>query len=150
MACQLGINLLVKRIVEDKPWFNYDEKQGFIAVLPSPKGKITEDKAFGAAITLADYLNKGINSDINIGKVFYPAKDVAGVEINPTVEQLNKLNNRDNKEIDEQRKEAEKEESNSLYNKLLSFDQFSTLERSIFDSLPLELQQEILNQAENC
>lgn len=150
MSCQTGIKLLVEDVVKDKPWFNYDEKQGFIAILPSPKGKITEDRAFGAAKTLADYLNKGINSDINIGKVFYPAKDVAGVEINPTVEQLNKLNNRDNKEIDEQRKEVEKEESNSLYNKLLSFDQFSTLEKNVFDNLPLELQKEILNQAENC
>lgn len=150
MSCQKGINLLVKEVIENKPWFNYDEKQSFIAILPSPGGKITEKTAFGAATTLADYLNKGINSDINIGKVFYPAKDVAGVEINPTVEQLNKLNNRDNKEIDEQRKEVEKEESKSLYYNLLSFDQFSTLEKDVFDSLPLELQQEILNQAENC
>jgi hypothetical protein len=115
MACQTGINLLVKRIVKDKPWFNYEEKQGFIAVLPSPKNKITERTAFGVATTLANYLNKGINSDINIGKVFYEAKDIAGVEIKPTAEQLNKLNNRDNKEKDEQRKEVEEQDFQNWY-----------------------------------
>jgi hypothetical protein len=81
---------------------NFDSKD-FIEVRTSPKEKVNPENYYGVARSVADTLNKAINSEIALGKVFYPKaySDKIGVIIAPTVKQLDALNAKDAAELDQ-------------------------------------------------
>jgi hypothetical protein len=112
-VCNVGIKNVVKDMTKDKPWFRYVEDSNFIQVVPSPKGKINERNVKGVTITTANYLNKAINKDLPLGKVFKPITQFdgrVGVLIDPTSKQLELLNAKEDAEREELIKEVEQEE----------------------------------------
>lgn len=112
MSCYIGIHRAVAQIVKNKPWFKYKEGDNFIQILPSPKEKINKLNITGVANTLANSLNKAINTDIKLGQVFYATqkKEIKqGVYIKPTNKQLDLLNAKEISDILELQKEVEKE-----------------------------------------
>ena len=102
MSCQTGIKTAVEKYVQNKPYLNFDGKD-FIEVRTSPKEKVNPENYYGVARSVADTLNKAINSEIALGKVFYPKaySDKIGVIIAPTVKQLDALNAKDAAELDQ-------------------------------------------------
>lgn len=117
--CDLGIKQLVRKEVEDKPWYGYneDKEPNFIEIKPSPKDRIHSGNFIGVANSMAQLLNKGINTDVNIGTVFYGVLDYkgkVGVVIAPTDQQLRLLNAKE----DAERAEILADEEESKY----SFD----------------------------
>jgi len=102
--CDTGIKRVVLEKVQGKPWFKYKEDSNFVEVIGSPKGKILHNKIH-VARSLAETFNKAINSDINIGKVFYAVENhdgaKTGVYINPSDPQLKLLNADENKQREE-------------------------------------------------
>ena len=109
MTCSTGIKDLVKKTVENKPWFKFNNKD-FIRIMPSPAARINPTNFKGVANTLATYLNKGINNGIKIGDVFYPEEfqGVIGVGIRPTEFQLQTLNSNNPEELQERLDELAK------------------------------------------
>jgi hypothetical protein len=101
MSCQTGIKTAVEKYVQNKPYLNFDGKD-FIEVRTSPKEKVNPENYYGVSRSVADTLNKAINSEIALGKVFYPKaySDKVGVIIAPTVKQLDALNAKDEAELD--------------------------------------------------
>jgi len=102
MSCQTGIKTAVENYVKDKPYLQFNGKD-FIKVVNSPKDKVNPTNYYGVSKGVADTLNKAINSDLNIGKVFFPKSysDAVGILIAPSVKQLNLLNAEEAKEIEE-------------------------------------------------
>jgi hypothetical protein len=102
MSCQTGIKTAVENYVTGKPYLKFNGKN-FIEVLTSPKEKVNPTNYYGVAESVANTLNKAINSDLNLGKVFYPKtySNGVGVEIAPTERQLNLLNAQEENEIKE-------------------------------------------------
>ena len=117
MSCQTGIRSAVETYVQNKPYLNFDGKD-FIEVRTSPKEKVNPNNFYGVARSVADTLNKAINSDIILGKIFYPKaySDKVGVIIAPTVKQLNALNAKNEAEMKEALDELDAEipEANRL------------------------------------
>ncbi|NBW34720.1 MAG: hypothetical protein EBR30_06805 [Cytophagia bacterium] len=117
MSCQTGIKTAVETYVQNKPYLNFDGKD-FIEVRTSPKEKVNPNNFYGVARSVADTLNKAINSDIVLGKIFYPKSysDKVGVIIAPTVKQLDALNAKDQAELAEALAELDQEipEANRL------------------------------------
>ena len=117
MSCQTGIKTAVETYVQNKPYLNFDGKD-FIEVRTSPKEKVNPNNFYGVARSVADTLNKAINSDIVLGKIFYPKaySDKVGVIIAPTVKQLDALNAKDQAELTEALAELDQEipEANRL------------------------------------
>lgn len=107
MACQIGINLLVKEKTKDKPWFKYEEDKNFIQILESPAKKITKYNIGGVAKSIANSLNKALNKEYEVGNVFYPIKNdqIVGVQIKPSIKQLEVLNAKDAQEAEKIRQE---------------------------------------------
>jgi len=102
MSCQTGIKTAVEKYVQNKPYLNFDGKD-FIEVRTSPREKVNPENYYGVSRSVADTLNKAINSEIALGKVFYPKaySDKVGVIIAPTVKQLDALNAKDAAELDQ-------------------------------------------------
>lgn len=102
MSCQTGIKTAVENYVTGKPYLKFNGKN-FIEVLTSPKEKVNPTNYYRVAEGVANTLNKAINSDLNLGKVFYVKtySNGVGVEIAPTVNQLNLLNAQEAKEVEE-------------------------------------------------
>ena len=102
MSCQTGIKTAVEKYVQNKPYLRFDGKD-FIEVRTSPKEKVNSNNFYGVSRSVADTLNKAINSEIALGKVFYPKQysDKVGVIIAPTVKQLDALNAKDATELEQ-------------------------------------------------
>jgi len=112
-VCNIGIKRVVNDLTKDKPWYKYEEDGDFIQVLTSPKQKINERNVKGVAITTANSLNKSINKQLPIGKVFKAITQFdgrVGILISPTDKQLELLNSKDAAEREELIKEVEQEE----------------------------------------
>lgn len=112
-VCNIGIKRVVKNLTKDKSWFKYEEDSDFVQILPSPKEKINERNLRGVANTIAESLNKSINKDLPIGKVFKAIVQFdgrVGILISPTNKQLELLNSKDAAEREELIKEVEQEE----------------------------------------
>lgn len=112
-VCSIGIKRVVNDLTKDKPWYKYEEDGDFIQVLTSPKQKINERNVKGVAVTTANSLNKSINKQLPIGKVFRAITQFdgrVGVLISPTDKQLQLLNSKDAAERQELMKEVEQEE----------------------------------------
>lgn len=112
-VCNVGIKRVVNDLTKDKPWYNYEEDGDFIQVLTSPKQKINERNIKGVAITTANSLNKSINRQLPIGKVFKPITQFdgrVGILIDPSDKQLELLNSKEDAEREELIKEVEQEE----------------------------------------
>lgn len=101
-TCQTGIKNAVSKYVADKPYLKFNGTD-FIQISSSPSEKVNPNNYFGVATSVASTLNKAINSNISIGRVFYPqnASNVVGVSISPTEKQLSLLNANDQKEYTE-------------------------------------------------
>lgn len=113
-VCNIGIKKVVKDLTNDKSWYKYEEDGDFIQVLPSPKAKINKRNLKGVSVTTADSLNKSINKQLPIGKVFKAIVQFdgrVGVLISPTDKQLELLNSKNAAEREELIKEVEQEES---------------------------------------
>lgn len=110
-ACNLGIKHTVEDFTKGKSYLKFDGSN-FIQILTSFSKKVFPGNYFSVSETIAKSLNKSINSDINIGKVFYNGtKDnKRGVIIEPTTKQLNLLNAKDDGEREEAIKQWESEE----------------------------------------
>jgi hypothetical protein len=112
-VCNIGIKKVVNDLTKDKPWYKYEEDGDFIQVLTSPKQKINERNVKGVAVTTANSLNKSINKQLPIGKVFKAITQFdgrVGVLISPTDKQLQLLNSKEAAEREELIKEVEQEE----------------------------------------
>ncbi len=110
MSCQTGIKTAVEKYVQNKPYLRFDGKD-FIEVMTSPKEKVNPNNYYGVSRSVADTLNKAINSDMPLGKVFYPKaySDKVGVIIAPTVKQLDALNAKDEAELKQALAELDEE-----------------------------------------
>ncbi len=102
IGCTIGIKNAVEKYIGDKPWFKFN-KSDFIQILSSPKERINPENYYGIALSTAKELNKAINSDSPIGKVFYPisSNNLVGISISPSEKQLSILNANDQKEYSE-------------------------------------------------
>jgi len=117
--CTIGIRNVVEAKVEGKPWFRFNGTD-FVEILSSPNDKITPERYWGVAKGLASGLNKSLNSDIKIGDIFYPRTidGRVGMLIDPTPQQLNKLNAKNEQEIEEANKDWEEKQHQERLNKL--------------------------------
>jgi hypothetical protein len=121
MSCDLGIQRITKEAVEGKPWFKFTEGDKYVYILESPGGRITQSNYIGAAKTLANYINKGINEgNKNIGNIAYPVflNGNGVVELNPSKKQLDLLNAQKEEEIAELQKEVDEENQAKEFEKL--------------------------------
>jgi hypothetical protein len=121
MSCDLGIQRITKEAVEGKPWFKFTEGDKYVYILESPGGRITQSNYIGAAKTLANYINKGINEgNKNIGDIAYPVflNGNGVVELNPSKKQLDLLNAQREEEIAELQKEVDEENLAKEFDKL--------------------------------
>jgi hypothetical protein len=115
-ACSIGLHNLVKKTLDNKPYFSYKENDNFgtITILDSYTKKINIKNSMGIAGTVATSINTAINNGYkNIGKVAFIGRDIYNrgiVNIKATDNQLNLINAIDNsKEADELQKEVDKE-----------------------------------------
>jgi hypothetical protein len=110
MSCQTGIKTAVEKYVQGKPYLRFDGKD-FIEVTTSPKEKVNPNNFYGVSRSVADTLNNAINSEIALGKVFFPKaySDKVGVIIAPTVKQLDALNAKDAAELEQALAELDQE-----------------------------------------
>jgi hypothetical protein len=115
-ACSIGLHNLVKKTLDNKPYFSYKENDNFgtITILDSYTKKINIKNSMGIAGTVATSINTAINNGYkNIGKVAFIGRDNYNrgiVNIKATDNQLNLINAIDNsKEADELQKEVDKE-----------------------------------------
>ena len=102
-TCQVGIKSTVEKYVSGKSYLGFNGKN-FIQIFTSVKEKVNPSNFYGVATSVANTLNKAINSDLVLGRVFYPTQTpggVVGVSINPTEAQLNLLNAKEEAEIQE-------------------------------------------------
>ena len=115
-ACSIGLHNLVKKTLDNKPYFSYKENDNFgtITILDSYTKKINIKNSMGIAGTVATSINTAINNGYkNIGNVAFVGRDIYNrgiVNIKATDNQLNLINAIDNsKEADELQKEVDKE-----------------------------------------
>jgi hypothetical protein len=115
-ACSIGLHNLVKKKLDNKPYFSYKENGNFgtISILDSFTKRINIKTSIGVADTVATSINTAINNGYkNIGKVAFIGRDNYNrgiVNIKATDNQLNLINAIDNsKEADELQKEVDKE-----------------------------------------
>jgi hypothetical protein len=102
-TCQVGIKSTVEKYVSGKSYLGFNGKD-FIQIFTSVKEKVNPSNFYGVATSVANSLNKAINSDLVLGRVFYPTQTpggVVGVSISPTAAQLNLLNAKEEAEIQE-------------------------------------------------
>lgn len=115
-ACSIGLHNLVKKTLDNKPYFSYKENGNFgtITILDSFTKKINIKNSIGVASTVATSINTAINNGYkNIGNVAFVGFDDYNrgiVNIKATNNQLNLINAIDNsKEAEELQKEVDKE-----------------------------------------
>lgn len=115
-ACSIGLHNLVKKTLNNKPYFSYKENGNFgtIVILDSFTKKINIENSIGVAGTVATSINTAINNGYkNIGNVAFVGRDNYNrgiVNIKATDNQLNLINAIDNsKEAYELQKEVDKE-----------------------------------------
>lgn len=121
MSCDLGIQRITKEVLNNKPWFEYQEGDKYIHIVDSPNGRINESNYIGAAKTVANTINKKLNEgNKNIGDIAYAiflnGKGV--VELNPSKKQLDLLNAQREEEIIELQKEVDEENQTRELDKL--------------------------------
>ena len=121
MSCDLGIQRITKKVLNNKPWFEYQEGDKYIRIIDSPNGKINQSNYKGVADTTANAINKAINEGYkNIGDIAYSiflnGKGV--VELNPSKKQLDLLNAQREEEIAEIQQEVDEENQIKEFDKL--------------------------------
>ncbi len=121
MSCDLGIQRITKKVLNNKPWFEYQEGDKYIRIIDSPSGKINQSNYKGVADTTASAINKAINKGYkNIGDIAYSiflnGKGV--VELNPSKKQLDLLNAQREEEIAEIQQEVDEENQIKEFDKL--------------------------------
>jgi hypothetical protein len=121
MSCDLGIQRITKEVLNDKPWFQYQEGDKYIRITDSPNGKINESNYIAVAKTTANTINAAINKGYkNIGDIAYSTfLDGKGViELSPSKKQLDLLNAQREEEIIELQKEVDEENQIKEFEKL--------------------------------
>ena len=104
MNCSLGIERIVEKTLNNRPWFKYTKGDKYVHIGDSPNGRININTYYGAAQTTANSINKQINEGYkNIGDVAYPVfLDNKGViQIAPSKKQLQLIESQDDAEIAE-------------------------------------------------
>ena len=69
--CKTGIVKAVKEQFKDKPWANFNEQGNYIDITTHIPSGITIYNKIKTANAIADSLNRSINSNAQIGQVFY-------------------------------------------------------------------------------
>lgn len=113
MNCSLGIHRIVKKTLNDKPWFKYEEGDQYVHIVDSPNNRIVESRYIGVAETTAKAINKQVNDGYkNIGDVAYPTflNGKGVVKIDPSTKQLKLIEAQDDAEIRELEKEIAAEQ----------------------------------------
>jgi len=115
MACSIGLHNLVRKTLNNKPWFKYTEQgnNGIVQILSSPNLKINKNNSIGVANSIAKAINKNLNNGYkNIGEVAYSNFNNDGwgiVKIFPTTKQLNLINTQGNAEVAELQRQVDEE-----------------------------------------
>jgi hypothetical protein len=93
IGCQDGIRNAIKKYVDEKSYLRFNGRD-FIEVLTSYKAKVNPSNYYRVAESVAKKLNKDINTDLPLGKIFYAKSysDGVGVIVSPTAKQLALLN----------------------------------------------------------
>ena len=93
IGCQDGIRNAIKKYVDEKSYLRFNGRD-FIEVLTSHKAKVNPSNYYRVAESVAKKLNKDINADLPLGKIFYAKSysDGVGVIVSPTAKQLALLN----------------------------------------------------------
>ena len=73
--CNIGLERAISKVVEDKPWLDYDKNQGRIEVLLDASANIGEYNIAAVTRGYVKSMNDSINKNINIGRIFYPVKE---------------------------------------------------------------------------
>jgi hypothetical protein len=121
MSCDLGIQRITKEVLNNKPWFEYQEGDKYIRIIDSPNGKINESNYKAVAETTANAINKAINKGYkNIGDIAYSTflNGKGVIELNPSKKQLDLLNAQREEEIAELQKEVDEENQTKEFDKL--------------------------------
>lgn len=105
MSCIIGINNTIKKIIENKPWFRFNETAGIIRLLPSPANKLNPKSIPAATRMFVEQLNKKFNSFYKgLGDIlyfeYYKGEPIAQITV--TERQANLIN-----EIEDDRERAE-------------------------------------------
>jgi len=115
--CSRALHSTVKKVLNDKPWFKYNDGEKFIEIVPM--GAITEYNINGVVDDVASTLNTAINNgERNLGKVFYPTSDkeiIKGVRILPSEKQMALLDAEDAAEVLELQKEVDEEQNSKKF-----------------------------------
>lgn len=121
MSCDLGIQRITKEVLNNKPWFQYQEGDKYIRIIDSPNGKINQSNYKGVADTTANAINKAINEGYkNIGDIAYSTflNGKGVVELNPSKKQLDLLNAQREEEIAKLQQEVDEENQAKEFEKL--------------------------------
>ena len=126
MSCKTGLQEGIKKILNDKPWFDYDVQNEIIRIKDTPikkKGdkefkKINKKTSIGVAVSTAKAINKTVeNLYSGIGDVVKPGRDETyrgAVLIIANTKQYNLINAKNSEEeykiIEELKKEREEKE----------------------------------------
>lgn len=105
MSCIIGINNTIKKIIENKPWFRFNETAGIVRLLPSPANKLNPKSIPAATRMFVEQLNKKFNSFYKgLGDIlyfeYYKGEPIAQITV--TERQANLIN-----EIEDDRERAE-------------------------------------------
>lgn len=124
MACAIGLHNLVRKTLNNKPWFKYTEQgnNGIVEILNSPKLRINKQTSIGVAKSTAKTINKNVNNGYkNVGDVAYARFNFNGwgiVEISPTNKQLDLINAQDEAEIAELQRQVDLENQQKEFDRL--------------------------------
>jgi hypothetical protein len=110
IGCQDGIQSAIKKYVDEKSYLKFNGRD-FIEVVTSYKEKVNPTNYYGVAESVAKRLNKDINKDLPLGKIFYAKSfsDGVGVMVSPTAKQLALLNAAEGAEYEEALANLDKE-----------------------------------------
>lgn len=101
MSCSTGLVSTVNKILNNKPWFKYNQKTGYIKILESPNSRINSQTIPGVANSVAASINKAVAQEYpQVGQVAYFTylDNVAAVVVSPTNRQLDIFNQADRAE----------------------------------------------------
>ena len=111
-SCIIGLQRTVKNIVQDKPWYNFNEENNTLIISPSPNGRINENNIGSVTGSFVNNFNRRLNEEFpQIGEVFHLRyKDNYPIaKLEPTDNQLKLIDATDEAEVQNILKALEKE-----------------------------------------
>ena len=116
-SCIIGLQRTVKNIVQDKPWYNFNEENNTLIISPNSSGTINENNIASVTGSFVNNFNRRINEEFpQIGEVFHLRyKDNYPIaKLDPTDAQLRLISATDEAEVQNILKELEIEQNEAV------------------------------------